>query len=91
MSHKMETNLNNLRKDQKQIITDENRNMRQLDKIEHMQKALAEDFTSVKASLEATDKLKQRASQNFEAIDKENIDDKKKLESAIQALEKTLN
>jgi hypothetical protein len=46
-----------------------------------MQKSLAEDYQQVKESLEATDKLKERSVQNFEAIEKENLEEKKKLEA----------
>ena len=45
-----------------------------------MQKTLAEDFHNVKATLDQTDKLKERAIANFETVDKENQEDKKKLE-----------
>lgn len=77
---KMASILNNLKKSERQLINDENRNLRQLDKLEYMQKSLAEDCTNVKDSVEATDKLRQRAVSNFDAIDKENQDEKKKLE-----------
>jgi len=45
-----------------------------------MQKTLAEDFQNVKDSLGQTDKLKQRSIANFEAVDKENTEERKKYE-----------
>jgi hypothetical protein len=81
VTYKVAVIVNNLKKSEKLLINDENRNIRQLDKVEHMQKTLQEDFQNVKDSLEATEKLKQRAVQNFEAVEKENADDKKKLEA----------
>lgn len=81
ITYKMSTILNTLKKDQRQIMGDENRNLRQLDKIEHMQKALHEDYSAVQISLEAADKLKQRTTLNFEAIEKENAEEKKKMET----------
>jgi hypothetical protein len=81
VTYKVAIIVNNLKKSEKLLINDENRNIRQLDKVEHMQKTLQEDFQNVKDSLEATEKLKQRAVQNFEAVEKENTDDKKKLEA----------
>ena len=55
-----------------------------------MQKNLAEDFQNVKLSLEQTDKLKERAVANFETIDRENQEEKKKLETQVKQLESTL-
>lgn len=54
--------------------------MRQLEKLVHMQKNLQEDFQNVKESLDKTDKVKQRSIANFDSIEKENTDDKKRLE-----------
>ena len=45
-----------------------------------MQKTLQEDYQNVKDSLEMTEKLKQRAAANFEAVDKENMEERKKME-----------
>jgi hypothetical protein len=78
--NKMSTIVNNLKKSERALVTEENRNLRQLDKLEHMQKGLSEDFTNVKESLEMTDKLKQRAIANFDAIERENLEEQKKLE-----------
>ena len=52
-------------------MKEENRSLRQLDKVEHMQRNLAEDYTNVKESLEQTDKLKKRAIDNFETVENE--------------------
>ena len=52
INHKMSTLINNLKKNEKQIINDENRNLRHLEKVEHMQRTLAEDYQNVKESLE---------------------------------------
>ena len=49
-----------------------------MDKVEHMQKTLAEDYQNVKDSLDLTDKLKTRAQANFDAIEKENTEEKLK-------------
>ena len=46
--------INNLKKTERVLIADENRNLRQLDKVDHLHKALAEDFGALKDSLEAT-------------------------------------
>jgi hypothetical protein len=40
---KMNTIFTDLGRSQKALVREENRNMRQLDKVEHMQKAIAED------------------------------------------------
>jgi hypothetical protein len=45
-----------------------------------MQKALFEDSHQVKESVEVTEKLKKRALENFDAIEKENIEEKKEYE-----------
>jgi hypothetical protein len=45
-----------------------------------MQKNLAEDFQQVRDSLDQTERLKQRAQANFEAVDKENGDERRKHE-----------
>ena len=58
VNNKMSTIVNNLKKSERQLITEGSKNLRQLDKLEHMQKNLAEDLTNVKESLEQTDKLK---------------------------------
>ena len=42
--HKVSTLTVNLKKREKLIIQEDLRNVRQVDKVEHMQKALAEDF-----------------------------------------------
>ena len=44
VQHKAATIANNLKKAERQLAADENRNLRQLDKVEQMQKNLAEDF-----------------------------------------------
>jgi DNA-directed RNA polymerase subunit F len=44
INYKMTSLINNLKKNEKQIISDENRNLRHLEKVEHMQRTLAEDF-----------------------------------------------
>ena len=72
VNYKVSTILNNVKKNQRQILTDENKHIRQLDKIEHMQKSLAEDFSFQKETLSASDTLKERTNANFEVIDKEN-------------------
>jgi hypothetical protein len=64
--NKVQIITNNLRKSERLLINDENRNIRQLEKVEHMQKTLVEDFQNVKESLEQTDRLKERAAANFE-------------------------
>lgn len=55
-----------------------------------MQKNLAEDFQQVRDSLDQTERLKQRAQANFEAVEKENFEDKKKYEQQITQLEQLL-
>jgi hypothetical protein len=52
VSYKVAIVVNNLKKSERLLINDENRNIRQLDKVEHMQKTLAEDYQNVKESLE---------------------------------------
>ena len=47
----------NLKKTQNQIIQDENRNLRNFDKLEYMHKALEEDTQNVQHSMETTEKL----------------------------------
>lgn len=44
-----------------------------------MQRNLVEDYTNVKESLDQTDLLKQRALANFDAVEKENMGEQKKL------------
>jgi len=83
VQHKAATIANNLKKAERQLAADENRNLRQLDKVEQMQKNLAEDFQQVRDSLDQTERLKQRAQANFEAVEKENFEDKKKYEQQI--------
>lgn len=80
VAYKVAIVVNNLKKSERLLVADENRNIRQLEKVEHMQKTLAEDFLNVKDSLDATDKLKQRAQANFDAIEKENQEEKRKYE-----------
>lgn len=80
VQYKMAIIVNNLKKSERQLMNEENRNVRQLDKVEHMQKTLAEDFQNVKDSLDQSEKLKQRAIANFDTIDRENQEEKKKYE-----------
>ena len=78
VAYKVAIVVNNLKKSERLLINEENRNLRQLDKVEHMQKTLAEDYQNVKDSLDQTDKLKTRAQANFDAIEKENTEEKLK-------------
>lgn len=84
IAHNVATIANNLKKSEKQLIIDEKRNIRHLEKVEHMQKTLAEDFNNVKLSLEETEKLQKRAIANFETIDQENQEEQKKLDLQVQ-------
>ena len=43
MAYKVAIVVNNLKKSERMLVADENRNIRQLEKVEHMQKTLAED------------------------------------------------
>ena len=58
ITHKMLTNINNLRKNNKQVIQEDQRSVRQLDKIEFLQKTLAEDCAHVKEQLDTAERLK---------------------------------
>lgn len=49
------------------------------------------DYTATKESLDATDKLKNRAIANFEAIDKDNAEEKRKIENNVKGCESELN
>jgi hypothetical protein len=44
VNYKVAKIVNDLKKSERLLINDENRNLRQIDKLEHMQKALQEDF-----------------------------------------------
>lgn len=90
VQHKAATIANNLRKAERQLATEERRNLRQLDKVEQMQKGLAEDAQQARDSLTQTERLKQRAQANFEAADKENAEEKRKHEQQVAQLEQLL-
>lgn len=70
--HKVYTIANNLTKTERQIFNDERKNLRYLDRVGAMQRALIEDHQSVADSLKQTERLKERAKKNFDIIDKEN-------------------
>jgi hypothetical protein len=57
VAHNVATIANNLKKSEKQLIIDERRNIRHLEKVEHMQKTLTEDYHNVKDSLDETERL----------------------------------
>ncbi len=70
--HKVYTIANNLTKTERQIFSDERKNLRYLERVGAMQRALIEDHQSVSDSLKQTERLKERAKKNFDIIDKEN-------------------
>ena len=53
-------------------MTEERKNLRYLERVGAMQRALADDHQNVKDSLRHTERLKERAHANFEIIDGEN-------------------
>ena len=89
MVYRVQTNTNELRKTERQIMAEEQRNMRQLEKVEHMHKALAEDTQTGKQSLEQIERMKERTNANFELMEKENQEERKKLEGQLKQLEGT--
>lgn len=90
VSYKAAIVVNNLKKTERALIADENRNLRQLDKVDHLHKALAEDFTALKDSLDSTQRLQTRAQENFSAVEKENQEELRKYELQMTQLEETL-
>lgn len=73
--HKVNTIANNLTKEERQIFADERKNLRYLERVGAMQRALFEDHQSVGDALKQTERLKERAKKNFDIIDKENQDE----------------
>ena len=90
VSYKAAIVINNLKKTERALIADENRNLRQLDKGDHLHKALAEDFTALKDSLDSTQRLQTRAQENFSTVEKENQEELRKYEQQMAQLEETL-
>ena len=90
MQYKFAAILQTVHTKQKIMIQEEDRNLRQLDKIEIMQKSLIEDFQSQKDTLEVADKLKQRTMDNFNTIEKENLEEKSSLQNLISSNEDML-
>lgn len=59
--HKVQTIANNLGKSEKVLMADEKKNLRFLERVGGMQKALVEDSETVTESLRHADRLRERA------------------------------
>jgi len=73
--HKINTIANNLTKNERHVISEEKKSLRYLDRVGAMQRALVEDHQTVKDTMRHTERLRERAEENFEIIDKENRDE----------------
>jgi len=85
--HKVLTTANNLTKSERVLAQDEKKNLRYLDRTLGMQRALADDSDMVRESLHKTQRLSERARENFEIIDRENAEEQKMIEEAVIKLE----
>ena len=73
--HKVLTTANNLTKSERMLAQDEKKNLKYLDRALGMQRALADGSETVRESLQKTQRLGDRARDNFEIIDKENAEE----------------
>ena len=85
--HKVLTIANNLNKSERMLAQDEKKNLRYLDRALGMQRALADDSEMVRESLHKTQRLSERARENFEIIDRENAEEQQMIEEAVIKLE----
>ena len=72
-------------------MTEERKNLRYLERVGAMQRALADDHQNVKDSLRHTERLKERAHANFEIIDGENREEQGASERQLRQMEELLN
>jgi hypothetical protein len=73
--HKMNTMANDLTKSERAMIHEERKNLKYLDRVNAMQKALVEDHQAVKEALRHNERLKERAQENFKIIERENLEE----------------
>ena len=83
----MEQIVNGIKKEEKVIMNDEERQLRNLDKLEYMSQYLNEDHILTQKSLQEAQKIKDNSKKEMEQFEKQSVQELQDLEKQVAQLE----
>ena len=87
LHNKMDQIVHNIKKEEKVIMNDEERQLRNLDKLEYMSQYLNEDHVLTQKSLQDAQKIKDNSKKEMEDYEKEGIYELQELERQVLQME----
>lgn len=87
LNSKLESIVTGIKKEQKAIMNDEDRQLRNLDRLEYMNKYLQEDFVLTRESMKEAQEIKEKSAQEMRAFAEQNEDELKELEQEVREMQ----